>query len=191
MEDELKKALLAKMEEIRRKGTRDDMQRAIDMYREKGFTPAHSTEETAARGKELLADKRMPEKMVTRVPGQKEIIDDTIRVPSKGGLEERDAKLAAHRARRKAIEQVAGGEKGLRKAISKVTKRGLKALPLVGGIVSAMESGDASAAIPVLGDAESTGPEQGSLESVIEDPTASDDMRRQAIERLRKRSEVK
>jgi hypothetical protein len=187
MEDTLKKALLSKMQEIRDRGTKEDMQKAIDMYREKGFAPAHSTRETAQRGAELLEDKRMPEKMVTRVPGQREIIDTNEIIPQVQNLDERDAKLAAHRARREALKEVAGGNRGLRKAIQRVAKRGLKAVPLIGGIASALESRDVSAAVPILGDAEELGPRQGSPESIIEDPNATEEMRREAIEMLRKR----
>jgi len=48
---------------------------------------------------------------------------------------------------------------------------GAKALPIVGpalGALSALSSGDASAAVPILNDIESTGPERGSLESRYE-----------------------
>jgi len=48
---------------------------------------------------------------------------------------------------------------------------GAKALPIVGpalGALSALSSGDASAAVPVLNDIESTGPERGSLEARYE-----------------------
>lgn len=51
------------------------------------------------------------------------------------------------------------------KKMGKGATTGLKAFPLIGGLVAAAASGDASAAIPVLGDADSVGmsPEQENM----------------------------
>lgn len=56
--------------------------------------------------------------------------------------------------------------------------KGLKALPLIGpaiGLASAFATGDASAAVPVLNDIEGAGPMKGSIESKIENGTATQD----------------
>lgn len=62
-----------------------------------------------------------------------------------------------------------------------------KALPFVGpalGAAAAMSSGDASAAIPVLSEAESLGPEKGSEDYEIENPQANPELRRAALQKL-------
>lgn len=50
----------------------------------------------------------------------------------------------------------------------KLGKKSLKALPIVGGIISAVSSGEASAAVPILDQAESLGPRKGSLAHRLE-----------------------
>jgi hypothetical protein len=65
-----------------------------------------------------------------------------------------------------------------------------KALPFVGpalGAASALSSGDLSAAIPILNEAESLGPEKGSAEYTIENPRASAEARRAALESMLKK----
>ena len=59
---------------------------------------------------------------------------------------------------------------------SRAASKGLKAIPFIGpaiGAISAMSSGDVSAAIPVLDQIESTGPKAGSIDKMIEDGTIS------------------
>lgn len=77
------------------------------------------------------------------------------------------------------------------RGLAKLAKKGVKQVPLIGGLaagaVAGLTSGDASAAIPILGEAEPLGPEQGSIEATIEDPEASMDERRQALRELSKR----
>ena len=74
-----------------------------------------------------------------------------------------------------------------KRALRKIMGRGMKALPLVGGLASALSSGEASAAIPVLGEADDLGPEAGSPSAVIEDPNSTIEERMRAIQMLRGR----
>lgn len=70
----------------------------------------------------------------------------------------------------------------------KIGKRLLSAVPLVGGIASALSSGDASAALPEGLQSESAGPERGSPEDKMEDPKTSPEQRKKLEEIIRKRS---
>lgn len=115
----------------------------------------------------------LKKKGMTRVKGSREEVGDVAEKLISGS--DFAKKIAAKRAALKAL-------KGAGKA-------GLKSIPLIGGVASALSSGDASAAVPVLGDVESLGPEKGSPESIIEDPSASDEERRWAIEQLRNKME--
>jgi len=63
--------------------------------------------------------------------------------------------------------------------LKKVGSKALKSIPIIGGIASAISSNDASAAIPVLGDSESTGPAKGSRDAKFENPNTSDKDREQ------------
>lgn len=57
---------------------------------------------------------------------------------------------------------------------SRAASKGLKALPIIGpaiGAISALSSGDVSAAVPVLDQIESLGPKEGSIDKMIEDGT--------------------
>ncbi len=71
-----------------------------------------------------------------------------------------------------------------------------KAVPLVGpalaGGLTMMATGDASAATqaatPILNEADGLGPEAGSPEAIVEDPTKSYEQRQKAIQELSKRS---
>jgi len=71
-----------------------------------------------------------------------------------------------------------------------------KSIPLVGpalaGGLTMLATGDASAAqqsaTPILSEADSVGPEAGSLEADVEDPTKSYEQRRRAIETLSNRN---
>lgn len=57
--------------------------------------------------------------------------------------------------------------RGLKKA-GKVASKGLKAFPLIGGLMAGLASGDASAAIPILGEADEVGAPKDSLEGRFE-----------------------
>lgn len=70
--------------------------------------------------------------------------------------------------------------KNLRSMIGPVAGLGL-------GAVSALVSGDATAAIPLLGDSEPLGPEKGSIDDIIENPrNLSPEERKKALENLLK-----
>lgn len=93
------------------------------------------------------------------------------------------------RATRKAAEKAGDQDminrlKLLASKMGRVGSKSLKALPIVGGIASAMGSGDASAAVPVLGDAEALGPAKGSLEEALESGEATDDQKREMARRM-------
>ena len=64
--------------------------------------------------------------------------------------------------------------------------------PAIAGGVTMLDSGDASAAtqaaLPIVSEADSVGPEAGSLEADVEDPTKSYEQRRKAIETLSNRN---
>lgn len=72
--------------------------------------------------------------------------------------------------------------------MGKIAKKGVKALPFVGPLAVALASQDASAAVPILGDADPLGPQAGSLEASIEDPTVSREQRKRALQELMKRN---
>ena len=72
------------------------------------------------------------------------------------------------------------------KGLSKGARTGLKAFPLIGGIMAAVSSGDASAAIPILGDADNLGPAPGSLERKLEDGTITPEERMLLEEQMKK-----
>lgn len=55
-------------------------------------------------------------------------------------------------------------------ANSRAMKKGLHAVPLIGGIASALATGDAHAAIPFLGEADALGPQKGDEGYDIENP---------------------
>lgn len=64
------------------------------------------------------------------------------------------------------LEEIAA-KRALRK-LGKGLGKGLKAVPLIGGIASALMTNDASAAVPILGDVELLGPEKGTLDYKLE-----------------------
>lgn len=181
MDEAKKKALLEKMREIRKVGSRDDLQKAIDMYRKSGFGPQHSTQETADMGEEFLRG----QKDSIRVPGTKEEITDVMKVKGKKPKLNLNKDKLMQKTGSEFAENLAK-KRALHKLVGKAAKSGLKAIPVIGPLAAALASGDASAAIPVLGDAESLGPQKGSLGSIIEDPEATPEMRRKAIEDLKK-----
>jgi hypothetical protein len=71
--------------------------------------------------------------------------------------------------------------------IVKSGKSGIKAAGIGGlavGLGSLLSSGDASAAIPVLSEAEALGPQKGMEDYEIENPQASPELRKAALQRL-------
>jgi hypothetical protein len=189
--DDKMRGLLAKIEKV---GTKEQKDKALDLMRKKGMMPEFSTEETSARGKELMRDVRQPEKMVTRVPGSPtpDYSREVQKIKSGSeAIEETGQKLAEHRAKREALRQLSGKAPGASKALtgvlSKLGKRGLKSIPFLGAVANAVMSDDASAAIPLLGEAEDVGPTKGSIDSIIEDPSASPEQRKTALEEYRRK----
>ena len=87
------------------------------------------------------------------------------------------------------ISRIRKGRAALEKAMKskmfkQIAKKGLKALPVVGGIATAISSKDASAAVPVLGDSEAAGPKKGTPGYDIENPDVRGEKRRKLIESL-------
>jgi hypothetical protein len=75
----------------------------------------------------------------------------------------------------------------LLESLVKSGKSGVKAAGLGGlavGLGSLLSSGDASAAIPILSEAEALGPEKGMEDYEIENPQASPELRKAALQRL-------
>lgn len=79
-------------------------------------------------------------------------------------------------------------------------RRGLKAVPLIGpmaaaGLTALIDSPEAAASEAVTdlvpGGVEDVGPKKGSLGAIIEDPTASEEEKRRAIELLTRKNAVK
>jgi hypothetical protein len=92
------------------------------------------------------------------------------------------------------IQRTISGQDRLKKiaklqALKKAAKP-LKAVPIIGpaiGALAALSSGDAAAAIPILNEADATGPAKGSPEAAVEDPTLSREERQKILEKLMKR----
>ncbi len=74
--------------------------------------------------------------------------------------------------------------------LKKGASRGLKMLPIVGAAAGLLGADDASAAVPILDMAESTGPQAGSLQSKLENGTITPEERQQlqiqALESMKK-----
>ena len=68
------------------------------------------------------------------------------------------------------------------KAVGKLAKKGLKMLPIVGGVATALATNDAAAAVPFLGDSAELGPEKGSLDRKLE---SGDELTPEEMERLK------
>lgn len=111
----------------------------------------------------------------------------------KGAMEAHEIMQAGH------LNPAAKTTPSLRNAIAAATgKFGklAKSIPMVGPALAAgatmLATGDVSAATqaatPGLSEAENLGPEAGSLESMVEDPTKSYEQRQKAIQELSKRS---
>lgn len=79
-----------------------------------------------------------------------------------------NARKAAEVKKELELAEMAGDSNIAKKLKGAVPKGALKAIPLVGGIASALASGDASAAVPFLDSAESLGPARDSLEGKFE-----------------------
>lgn len=75
--------------------------------------------------------------------------------------------------------QGSSGQKMMKNITKGVAKKGLKALPIVGGIGAALVTGDASAAVPLLNEADELGPEKGSLGRKLEmgEPLSDEEMK--------------
>jgi len=94
------------------------------------------------------------------------------------------------------IPKLREGSYGMGALKSLVKNKTFKSLPYIGpaiaGLGTLAATGDVSAATqavtPILNEAEGIGPEEGSLESMVEDPTKSYEQRRKAIETLTNRN---
>jgi len=83
-----------------------------------------------------------------------------------------------------AVDLLGKARKALfKKGLRKTATMGLKSIPLIGGVISAIQSKDVSAAVPGL-DAEKAGPAPGSPSAVLEDPNATQEEREIARKKL-------
>lgn len=110
----------------------------------------------------------------------REVIDRRGEVVPVSNASDWQAKIAAKRAAlaeksgKKVVENsidyndIRKGIKHAAPAMKGVGKKLLGAIPLLGGLASAAMSGDADAAIPILGEAESLGPQPGTIDHKIE-----------------------
>jgi hypothetical protein len=118
---------------------------------------------------DVIKDKTLSQGLNSTIKGVTEHIDNTPQVPISGG--DWMQKIANLRAAKM------------------VGKKVLGAVPVLGGIANAVMSQDASAAVPGLDAAESTGPAAGSLDERIEKGTLTDEdkrqMRLEALQRLK------
>jgi hypothetical protein len=83
----------------------------------------------------------------------------------------------------KKIERLKALKKGGKMA-GKMASRGLKAFPLIGGIMAGLASGDASAAVPVLGEADDLGAPKDSLEGRFERGELTPEERMRFLKRM-------
>ena len=95
-------------------------------------------------------------------------------------------KLANLAKKADADDMVDAFEKGIKRS-AKFVKGAAGAIPLVGGLLSAGMTGEASAAVPFLGDASDLGPGKGSIDAIIQDPNTPKEERERIFEELRKR----
>jgi hypothetical protein len=77
--------------------------------------------------------------------------------------------------------------KAFKRIAKSAAKKTLKSIPIVGGLASAIMSKDASAAVPVLSEAEEAGPSKGSLEAKMEDPSLSAEQRYKIQQKLKEK----
>lgn len=101
----------------------------------------------------------------------------------------------------KAVQKVISGDDftkqlAKKRALNKLMKKGLaggaKMLGAItgpiGGIISAMATGDVNAAVPLGFEVEGVGPEKGSPASILENPEASPEEREAAYKQMYKRN---
>ena len=134
-----KSKLLEMLREIRDKGTPEQFQRAQEMYQNKFGNPAMT------QGRAFFD---------SRIGGEPIIKDVTEKFDTKG------------------VKNIISGSEFVDKIANlRALKKFGKALPGIGtlvGLGSALSSGDASAAIPILDEAEDLGPDKNSLEGQFE-----------------------
>jgi hypothetical protein len=74
--------------------------------------------------------------------------------------------------------------KGGSKSAGKFAKKGLKAFPVVGGLLAGLASQDANAAVPLLGEAEALGSPRGSMEDRFEQGDLTPEERMKFLKRF-------
>lgn len=72
------------------------------------------------------------------------------------------------------------------KPMKEMYKKRLHSIPVIGGLAGALLSGDANAAIPILNEADTLGPQEGDEGYEIENPTPGKDRFRRLKEKIRK-----
>jgi hypothetical protein len=160
--------LTHKLKQLRKKRYRKDLEGGISEEMRPIFDKKEKQIEEAIRDQSSKIDQPK------RIKGVTEHIDTKTRLPLKTG-EQFSESVAKKRILNK-----------LSKGAGKFAKAGLKSLPLIGGLATAIQSRDVSAAIPLLDQADDLGPAKGSPGAIIEDPKSSPEDRKKAIKLLRK-----
>lgn len=175
MADKEKRAKALKiLAEMRKKVDKDTYDKMKERFRQK-FGPLEGAKGAQERGKKLLTPKKTSEvEPRMRIPGDREVYDT--KTPQKITSGDEFKKRMAKRNMLKELAKKAG----------KVAKKGLKAIPVIGGIASAVSSGDLMAATPI-GESERLGPREGTLGAQLEDPSISREARMKVIQELRRR----
>ncbi len=184
-EDFDREAKLRALKKLRNKRL-DEKQK--DYFKAKKQKSVRSDDYKSAIGKDGNAMKvkgsvedATPKKMVVKGSTEKISTRETTPLTSKGDyskmkkdLEYKQRLKGSLRAAEKAGDtKLASAFAKKLSSLGSIAKRGLKMLPIVGGVAAALSSGDASAAVPGLDMADDIGPEKGSLQRRLEDGTAT------------------
>jgi hypothetical protein len=196
-EDFLNQMLQGQYPELKKKVQFKDMQGTLRLYDKgniylnkemaKNRSPQKLVADTFHEGGHAYDDVK---KLVT--PDQVEDFNKELRKLKASGFDLKNADPAQiyeliankHHAQ---VPNLREGTFGLGALKSYLKSGTFKALPFVGpaiGAVAALSSGDASAAVPILSEAESLGPEKGSEDYEIENPQRNPEARRAALEKL-------
>jgi hypothetical protein len=165
-----------------------------------------------------MSDKKLAKKILSKqeyqdskfddnrkvVKGSKESID-TKQIKKHTPIKEFEERIGLHSVKRNAKKLIKEGKgeeaksllkkamksKAFQKIAKAAGKKALKAIPIVGGVASAVMSGDASAAVPILSEAEDIGAPKGSDLRRSEDPSLSAEERHKLQEKIRQSIKAK
>lgn len=165
MEDERKKLFLEALGNVaeKRKADRDAARFSRDLDKSQNLAKGALDKETMSiKGKmEDLTPERIKVGKTDKIDKLGEVVPKTDIKDFSKRMKDLSMKQDLKATMRDAISR--GDDDMIRKlqkigkGLSKGASKGLKAFPLIGGVLGAIASGDASAAIPVLGDVEGAG----------------------------------